>query len=167
MIDSFGNIPSHPLLVHIPVVLVPLSMLATVAMVVVPSLRRRFGGIALTMLTVAFAGTLLAARSGRSLERRYTNAGQSIPDLLRDHADMGTRLQFFVAAYLISSVVWVVRSRRFSPVYGEDGSPIRRHQVISVLVVVVVLATGAFSTLSTLRTGHSGARSVWEQVSID
>jgi hypothetical protein len=36
-----------------------------------------------------------------------------------------------------------------------------------VLIVVFVLVSGSLSTLSTLRTGHSGARSVWEQVAID
>jgi uncharacterized membrane protein len=167
MIDTFGNIPSHPLLVHIPVVLVPLSMLATVFMVVVPGLRRRFGSLAIGVLTLAFAGSFLAARSGRSLERAYTDAGQTIPEILRDHAGMGGRLQFLVAVYLILSIVWIVRSRRSVPVYDEDGSPARAPQIVSVLIVVLVLASGSLSTLSTLRTGHSGARSVWEQVSID
>lgn len=167
MIDSFGNIPSHPLLVHIPVVLVPLSMLATITMVIVPGLRRRYGPLAIAVLAFACAGSFVAARSGRSLEREYTDAGQTIPDLLRDHADMGNRLQFLVAIYLILSIVWIARSRRSVPIYDEDGAPARAPQIVSVLIVVFVLVSGSLSTLSTLRTGHSGARSVWEQVAID
>jgi uncharacterized membrane protein len=167
MIDSFGNIPSHPLLVHIPVVLVPLSMLATLLMVIIPGLRRRYGSLAIAVLALACAGSFVAARSGRSLEREYTAAGQTIPDLLRDHADMGNRLQFLVAIYLILSIVWIVRSRRSVPIYDEDGAPARAPQIVSVVIVVLVLVSGSLSTLSTLRTGQSGARSVWEQVSID
>lgn len=167
MIDSFGNIPSHPLLVHIPVVLVPLSMLATVSMMLIPNLRRRFGSIAVGILLLAFIGSFLAAQSGRSLERNYTEAGQTIPDLLQNHADMGNRLQFLVAIYLISTIAWIIRSRRSVPIYDEDGSPTRVPRIISAVIVVLVLTSGSLSTLSTLRTGHSGARSVWEQVSID
>jgi len=167
MIDSFGNIPSHPLLVHIPVVLVPLSMLFTVFMVVVPALRRRHGSVAMGILALACAGSFVAARSGRSLEREYTEAGQTIPDLLRDHADMGNRLQFLVAIYLILSIAWIIRSRRSVPIYDEDGSPARAPQIVSIVLVVLVLASGTFSTWSTVKTAFSGSRSVWEQVSGD
>jgi hypothetical protein len=80
---------------------------------------------------------------------------------------MGNRLQFLVAIYLILSIVWIVRSRRSVPIYDEDGAPARAPQIVSVLIVVLVLVSGSLSTLSTLRTGHSGARSVWEQVAID
>ncbi len=166
MIDSFGNIPSHPLLVHIPVVLIPLSLIATVAMLVAPSVRRRYGSLAIVVLLLAFVGTILAARSGRALEKQYIDAGQTIPDLLQDHADMGGRLQFLVGIYLVATIVWIYRSRR-GPVYGEDGSPTGSTRLLSAFVVVLVLAAGTFSAISTLRTGHSGARNVWEQVSTD
>lgn len=166
MIDSFGNIPSHPLLVHIPVVLIPLSMIATVLMLISPNIRRRYGILAIIILSLAFVGTFLAARSGRTLEQQYIDAGQTIPDLLQDHADMGNRLQFLVGIYLIATIVWLYRSRR-GPVYGEDGSPTGSTRLLSAFLVTLVVAAGTFSTISTLRTGHSGARSVWEQVSAD
>lgn len=167
MIDSFGNIPSHPLLVHIPVVLVPLSMIATILMVIIPGLRRRYGSLAIAVLVLACAGSFVAARSGRSLERQYTSGGQTIPELLRDHSEMGKRLPFLVLIYLILSIVWIVRSRRSVPIYDEDGAPARAPQIVSALIVVLVLVSGSLSTLSTLRTGQSGARSVWEQTSIN
>lgn len=163
MTETFANIPSHPLIVHAPIVLVPLSLLLTVLMVVVPNLRRRYGALAVGILTLAMIGTFLAARSGKALERQYTSAGRPIPDLLHDHAAMGDRLRFLVAVYLVLTIVWIIRSRRVVPIYGEDGSPSRRPQVISLIVVVLVLAAGTLSTVSTWRTGTLGSRSVWEQ----
>lgn len=163
MIDSFGNIPSHPLLVHVPVVLVPLSMVATVLMVLLPSLRRRFGSLAVVILTIAFAGTIIAARSGSSLEKAYTAAGEAIPDVLKQHADMGTRLQFVVGAYLCLTIVWIVRSRRSGADYGDDDRILSQARLITAAIVVLVVTAGSFSSILTLRTAHSGARSVWEQ----
>lgn len=167
MIDTFGEVPSHPLLVHIPVVLIPLSMLATVLMVIVPNFRRRFGSLAVSLLVIAFVGTILAARSGRSLERTYIDAGQTIPDLLRDHADMGSRLQYLVGIYLLMTIIWIVRSRRMGHDVGNDDRLLSQTRLVSAFIVVLMITAGSFSTVSTLRTGHSGARSVWEQVSPD
>lgn len=165
MIDSFENIPSHPLLVHVPVVLVPLSMVATVLMVVVPLFRRRYGSLAIAVLGLASAGAVLAARSGRTLEKSLTDAGRTIPDLLQEHVDTGQRLQFLIGLYLLLTVVWLVRSRRFDSNSGGDEPFVNQTRMVTVLLVVATLTAGAFSTVSTLRTAQSGARSVWEQVS--
>lgn len=164
MIDSFGNIPSHPLLVHIPVVLIPLSLMATVLMMILPSVRRRYGTLAISVLFLATAGTVLAARSGRTLAQKYTDSGQTISDLLQDHIDSGNRLQFLVAVYLIASILWLYRSHR-GPAIAEDGSVDQRARLLSAVVIVFVLVAGALTTASTLRIAQSGARSVWEQIS--
>lgn len=142
-------------------------MIATVFMLVFPSLRRRHGALAVGVLAIAVIATFFAARSGRTLERQYIDSGRTIPDLLQDHAEMGNRLLYLVAIYFVLTVVWIVRSRRVVPVYGEDGSPSRQPQLISIIVTVLVVAAGALSTLSTLNVGNSGARSVWEETSVD
>lgn len=163
-IDSFGAIPSHPLLVHIPVVLLPLSLLGTILMVIVPNFRRRHGSLAIMILAIGFAGTILAARSGTSLERINTDGGQSIPKLLQNHADMGNRLQYLVGIYLVMSIIWIVRARRSGSDHGNDGHLLSQQRIISMIIIGLVLAAGSSSTWSTLQTAHSGVRSVWEQV---
>jgi uncharacterized membrane protein len=164
MIDSFGSIPSHPLLVHIPVVLIPLSLISTVSMLILPSARRRYGTLTIALVVLATAGTVLAARSGRTLAREYTDAGRTIPDLLQQHIDDGNRLQYLIAAYLIAMIIWFVRTQR-GPVLDHDGMPSSRARLISAFLVAFVLVAGTSSAVSTLRTSHSGTRSVWEQPS--
>lgn len=164
MTDTFGNIPSHPLVVHVPIVLVPLSLLATLLMVVSPALRRRLASVVIVVLAIASVATIFAAQSGRDLEEKYIDAGRTIPDLLKSHAEMGNRLQYLVVLYLILTIAWVVRARRSGPTTRDDGSLSRRPQVVSAVVVLLAILAGATATVSTLRTGHTGARSVWEQI---
>ena len=167
MIESLGSIPSHPLLVHVPVVLVPLSMIATVLMLVSSNVRRRYGFLSITILTIAFVGTVLAARSGRSLLDEYEKSGRSMSDLLQDHADMGSRLQYLVGVHLALTIVWIVRSRRPMPLDTDDAAALRNRRIVSTVLTCLVAASAIASTAATMDTGHSGSRSVWEQASID
>lgn len=163
MIESLGSIPSHPLLVHVPVVLVPLSMVATTLMIMSSSARRRYGSLAVALLTIAFVGTVFAARSGHALETEYEKSGRNISDLLRDHADMGSRLQYVVGVYLILSMIWIVRSRRPIPLDADDDPTLHNRRIVSAILAFLVVTSAIASTASTLHTGHSGLRSVWER----
>ena len=63
----FG-LPAHPLLVHVPVVMVPLAALGAIAIVVRPRWRRSAGPIVLALAFVGGLGTQLAMMSGEDLQ---------------------------------------------------------------------------------------------------
>ena len=178
MIDSFGNMPSHPLLVHIPVVLVPLSLLGIIVMVALPRLQRHYAIPTTVVAAVAFLGSILAADSGRSLEASFTAAGQTIPTTLQDHIDMGSTPQYLAALMLALLVAWAILLRRPTDHdVSDDGTTPGTSRwrcdglAASALgtrwswvMMAATIIAAAMATLSVLRTGHSGAASVWEQV---
>lgn len=84
MFETFDGLPAHPLVVHLPVVLVPLAALAVLALALRPRLLRTFGVVVTVLAGVGFAGALLATNSGEALEESFRAAGQTIPETLRD-----------------------------------------------------------------------------------
>lgn len=164
MIDSFGNMPSHPLLVHIPVVLVPLATLAAIACALRPSWRARFGSAVAALAGIGFVGALLAASSGESLEDSYEEAGQTISATLHDHAEMGERARLAAFVFFVVMVAWIAVVRWWKSVGDERAtSRLRRpRQVVAALAVLAVL-TGVGATATVIGAGHGGAESVWER----
>jgi hypothetical protein len=67
--NTFG-LPAHPLLLHVPVVLVPVLSVVTVALAVRPSWRLRFGLSAGVLAIVTMAGTILTAGAGEALKKQ-------------------------------------------------------------------------------------------------
>jgi hypothetical protein len=67
--NAFG-LPAHPLLLHVPVVLVPVLSVATVALAVRPAWRLRFGLSAGVLAIVTMAGTILTAGAGEALKKQ-------------------------------------------------------------------------------------------------
>jgi hypothetical protein len=67
--DAFG-LPAHPLLLHVPVVLVPVLSVVTVALAVRPAWRVRFGLGAGVLAIVTMAGTILTAGAGEALKKQ-------------------------------------------------------------------------------------------------
>ncbi|MCB1001807.1 MAG: DUF2231 domain-containing protein [Ilumatobacteraceae bacterium] len=178
--DRIGDLPAHPLLVHAPVVLVPLALLALVAMLVRPAWQRA-GGVVVALAAGAMVASVLATRSGEALEEELEDTGMTIGATLRDHAEMGDRVPLLVGVFLVLVIAWYVLARRArraeaggsdpasdpasepapgaAPGGGAARTGVPRAAVIGVLVASVL--AGVVATVSVIRTGHSGASSVW------
>ena len=86
-INNLFGLPVHPLLVHIPVVLIPLATAIGSLLVAVRGSWRRTFAIPVAVVALAGAGgVFLAAKSGGSLEERVKET-----DLVHDHAAAGER----------------------------------------------------------------------------
>ncbi len=66
--DTFAGLPAHPLLVHAPVVLVPVVALLVILMIVRPQWLERFGWLAVGLAGLALVTGVLAENSGEALE---------------------------------------------------------------------------------------------------
>lgn len=152
MFDLINGLPVHPLVVHVVVVLLPLAVLGTVAIVVRPSWRARYGLLVVGCAAVATALVPVATSSGEALERRVGDPGR--------HAALGDQLIWFAVPMLLTAaaVVWLDRRGRAA---ARTGSPLVL-RAVSVLALVAALAAG----VQVVRVGDSGARAAWgDQVS--
>jgi len=163
MFEEIGGLPAHPLLVHIPVVLIPLAAIGVLAIVIRPKLMPSFGWVVAGLSFVGFLGTLLAANSGEAYEEKLEGTGQTISSTLEDHAEMGDTAQAFGAIFFALVLAWVLFAwwRRRS---GDEKvtAKVKQPKLIGIVLAVLVVVGGVAASASVTLTGHSGAKSVWE-----
>ncbi|HEV2088977.1 MAG TPA: DUF2231 domain-containing protein [Cryptosporangiaceae bacterium] len=171
MPEEIFGIPAHPLMVHAPVVLVPLTALVALVYGVVPPLRRHLGWL-LALLALAAAGASVAAvLSGEAFAAKLGSS----PAIAR-HQDLGEAMRNFVVLLAVAAIALVVvdwlrirRSRRAaeSEAPGAAAAPRSGSLVlvgVSVVLTVGVLGLAGAATAYAVRAGHSGAEMVWGQV---
>jgi uncharacterized membrane protein len=162
-IEELLGLPAHPLLVHLPVVLVPLAALGVVAMAIRPAWLKTIGWAVAGVAGTGFLGALVASGSGEALEDDLVASGQTIGGTLSDHAEMGETAPWVAGLFFALALAWVVFAwwRRRT---GEEQAvaKVRKPGVVGAVLMVLALLSGAAATIAVVRTGHSGAESVWE-----
>jgi uncharacterized membrane protein len=150
-IHRLFGLPAHPLLLHAPVVLVPLLALALLAVAARPSLFD-VHGVGLGVLSVvSMAATFLAVGAGQAFRE---DRGGGPPDemhRLAEHADAGETLRLAMigvtAVVLVALFLW----RR------RDDRPAWLAPAVRVLFVIGAVA----AAFLVIRTGHLGAQLTW------
>lgn len=148
-IDQVLGLPAHPLLVHAPLVLIPLVLAAALVLLVRPAWRER-GAAPLAAFAVVVAGlAVLAAGSGEPLEHRVRETA-----LVERHAELGEQLRTIAIALAALTVAWAAALRL------QDRLP-RASRLLAALPAIVVL-TATLATVWDVRTGHAGAEAAWD-----
>jgi uncharacterized membrane protein len=140
LFDTFNGLPVHPLVVHAVVVLLPLAVVGTLALVARPAWRARYGLLLLLVTAVGTAFIPVATQSGEALERQVGDPGS--------HAALGDQLIWFALPLLVCVALLLWFDRRRS-VTGT--------RVLAALCAVAAVATG----VQVYRVGDSGARAAW------
>lgn len=146
--DTIFDLPAHPLMVHFPVVAIPLLALLGLAMAARPRFRDQYALPIIGLAVVTTIATFVAVKSGQEL----TESLGLKDDFIEPHRDLGHRLRFFVVGLTVAIVGMVAVNKRASAT-GSDPAAV----VSSVLVVAFAL----LSLVWTVRTGHEGAKAVW------
>lgn len=142
MLDSILGLPVHPLLVHLPVVLLPLAAAGLVALVAKPSWRPRFAVPLLGLLALGAVGALGAKLSGSPFSERVGFPAQ--------HASFGDATAIVAGVLLAVGGWWLLAARR-------DERPGGLHGPVGWVVALLAVAV----TVLTVLTGHTGASSAW------
>ena len=140
-----GGLPLHPLVVHAPVVLIPLSAIALVLLIFVRKWRPHYAWLAVAGLVVGTLGAVAAVLTG--------NAFAETIGLPARHATLGTILVWTAAALSVSAIVWWLLQHQ----ERDNEQESRIVWASSIVTVVLVVATLIFTVL----TGHSGAEEAW------
>lgn len=166
----FG-LPAHPLVVHAVVVLLPLAAVAAIAAALVPRWRQRYSAPLLCVTLLGVLAVPVAAKTGEQLEHRISQRFEN--PLITEHAGMGDTLLPFALGFGVAVVLLLVAGRladreraASAEQAGRDagaGVP-KTWRRVSVVVAVLVIATGAAATAQVVRIGHSGSTAVYDGV---
>jgi uncharacterized membrane protein len=163
--------PTHVLIVHVVVVLLPVAVLASLVLVAVPATRRAFSLLTLVVAFVACVAIPLAFLSGSRLEAQLPPSS-----LIRRHVQLAHELLPLAALYGVVLAAFVgvdlVRrsrsgqlndlERRFVPTgAGPEGTArsglVAAYRLSAVALVVLAALTG----IQVYRVGDAGAKAAW------
>lgn len=162
-LEKIFGLPAHPLLVHAPVILIPLCAIGAIWIAVSPTWRHRIGWIVVVLAGGAVGASQLASGSGEALQ----DAMDKDTALVQRHADLGETFVWFAFVFflaVLALMVWDTMQRRKAAAAGQepDLHALGRSGVAIVLGILVVV-TALAATFRVYQVGHSGAKSVWEQ----
>jgi hypothetical protein len=166
--EEFMGVPLHPLLIHAPVVFVPLLSFVVVAYALVPFLRPHtrlvLAGLALLTPLSALGAKLSGDAFFKRLDARGLSGG-ALHGKIEAHRHFGTLTVYATVALAIIALVLVYmvaprQSTAAAPAAGGAETSARPGPWPLVLAILAV--AGAIVALYyVVRTGDSGAKIVW------
>lgn len=158
MTEIFG-IPAHPLMVHLPVVLIPLCLAGTVLMLVRPSWRGALLVPVAVLAAIGALGAILASNSGEWLIERVKESPQ-----LHDHEELGEMARNFAIVFAAALFIWALRELTVGRGMFAT-TPLPRWlspKWVGTAAVVGSFLFGSLATVWTVRAGHTGAKAAWK-----
>jgi hypothetical protein len=155
MVTKFNGLPTHVLLVHVVVVMVPLAALLAVLSALWPTARLRLGLLTPLTALIAVAFVPLTTNAGEWLQEHVEDT-----ELVRRHAEMGDSLLIWAGLlFVLSATLWVADiavARHWSVPAALATRTTRK--VLSVLLCAVA----AVAVVQVYRIGDSGAKAAWQ-----
>jgi uncharacterized membrane protein len=159
----YSGLPAHPLFVHVPVVLIPTTIVAAIAFVFKREWLSRYG-IALALVSiVAMSSIFLTMQAGAALRGELQLQGQAAT-LISEHSHAAHILAIVYVVFTATLIVTFAAQRISGGmptglgIVDELLSP--RPVGAALRVVLVLLAIGA--GYMCFRTGDLGAKAVWQ-----
>ena len=151
MPETVFGLPTHAIVVHATVVLLPLAALVVLLHAFWPAARRRLGVVTPLLAGVALVLVPLSTESGESLEHAV---GENA--LVERHAELADgMLPWAIGLFVVAAGLWLLDRRRAS-----NPEPRWLPIVASMLAVVAVVGT----VQQIVRVGHAGAEATWNGV---
>lgn len=161
-----NGLPAHVLLVHVVVVLVPLTAFALVASAIWTSWIRRLGLVLPLLALATLVSVPLTTHAGEWLER-HTDSDP----LVRRHTELGdTLLPWVLGMFVVTVAVWWLgrRNRASSetaseatPGTGSRSGTLALSVPLRVVAIALSLVVAAGSVVQVYRIGDSGAKAAW------
>ncbi|MGV9664673.1 DUF2231 domain-containing protein [Nocardia niigatensis] len=150
--STFNGLPAHVLLVHVIVVLVPLTAVLLIMCALWPAARSRLIWPAVLLAVLVTVLTPVTVEAGEWFQRQL-----GMPPGVDEHARLGHQMLYFVPPLLISAAILA-----FAHVRRGRGKPVGR--AVLAVIALLVIASGAAAGWQTYRVGDSGAHAVWNGV---
>ncbi|GAA1340641.1 hypothetical protein GCM10009594_11580 [Kocuria palustris] len=149
---AVGDLPLHPLVVHLPVVVLPLTAILLIVAAVVPAVRRRVLGLSVIGAALGLAGVILALISGDAFAQQV--------GMPQQHADAANRLlAASIALFVLTTAWWISRvladRKQRAEVEGSGAG------ALPTVLGALSALTGAAVLIFAVQTGHTGAQAAW------
>jgi hypothetical protein len=157
---AYSGLPAHPLLLHVPVILVPILAIWALVLALRPEWIPRQGVWLAALGVVALASTILTMGAGEAL--RDAMGGGFGPDarLIDQHAEAADKLRLFVFALTLAAIAITLAFRRplglpfVDRILGTAGA----RAALRIALAALAIGAGYF----VFHTGDLGAKAVWQ-----
>jgi len=159
----YSGLPAHPLFVHVPVILIPTTVVTAIVFMIKPEWFARYG-VALAVVSIfAMSSVFLTMQAGAALRAALHLQGPAA-SLITQHAHAAHILAIVYVTFTATLIVTFAAQRISGGMPTGLGIVDRLLSPKSVFtalrVVLVLLSIGA--GYMTFRTGDLGAKAVWE-----
>jgi uncharacterized membrane protein len=159
----YSGLPAHPLFVHVPVILIPTTIVAAIIFVFKPEWLLRYG-IALALVSiVAMSSVFITMQAGAALRGELNLQGQAAT-LISEHSQAAHILAIvyvlFTAVLIVTFAAQRISGGMPTGLGIVDGLLSSRSMLTALRVALVVVSIGA--GYMTFRTGDLGAKAVWQ-----
>jgi predicted membrane protein DUF2231 len=159
----YGGLPAHPLFVHVPVVLIPCTIVAAIVFVIKPQWLSRYG-IALALVSIAAMSSIFLTMQAGAALRAALNLQGEAAKLISEHSHAAHILAYIYVLFT-ATLILTFASQRISGgmptglgIVDRLLSP--KPAFTALRVVLVALSIGA--GYMCFRTGDLGAKAVWQ-----
>jgi len=156
------GLPAHPLIIHVPVVLIPLSVLGGLACVARPQWFDRYGILLCLCGIVAMSSIFLAMQAGAALESALNLTGMQA-QLIHEHSHAADILAIgfvlFTATLILTFSAHRISGGMPTGLGIADSLLGERAVYLTLRIGVVVLAL--FCAYYVYHVGDLGAKAVW------
>jgi hypothetical protein len=168
---TINGSPTHVLIVHVVVVLLPLSVLAALALVFVPRTRRAFGVMSVAVALVGCLAVPLAFLTGSKLRGLVPPSA-----LISHHVAMAHQLALVAAAFGLALAGFVAvdvrRRAQFDQLNQVEAFVVHRffvgwtrprhtYRTATRIAAIVLTALSVLTAIAVVRAGDSGAKAAW------
>jgi uncharacterized membrane protein len=162
MFDQINGMPLHPLILHVPVIGIPLALLLAVLFAFPRTRAWARWPLALTVLG-ATAATFAAKESGEALKARLRlKPGNPVGDLIERHEALADQLFYIMLGYSVIAVAAALLVPHRVRATTEGAGPARSSRgPLGLVLLVLLIAAAAVAFIWTARVGDIGSRAVW------
>lgn len=154
--ERIFDLPAHPLMVHFPVVAIPVLCILAILMAVSGRLRRSLGLPTVLLGAACLVSTFMTTRSGEALVEPLF-----LESVIKEHRELGQTTLWLVLLLFVFLCIQFAVGRNIDKKSGDsfDLPAMAKPGLMVLSAVVVVLSV--LSTVWVVRTGHEGAKVTW------
>ena len=156
MPETVFGLPTHAIVVHATVVLLPLAALVVLLHAFWPAARHRLGVVTPLLAGVALVLVPLATQSGETLEHSVRESA-----LVERHAELADgMLPWAIGLFVVAVALWLLDRRRA----GAPADDVSRARGVPIVAGVLTVVAVGGTVQQIVRVGHAGAEATWNGV---